>query len=496
MRILLVEPGITTANPLLLWGGFHTVPLGLPHLAGSLVQAGHHVEILSIVQRFGLPVDEEAYWKRLDEIKSYLARQSYDVLGVSILTGDAYALGLDIAEASRSIHKGAWVIVGGYHASATWQDILIECPSVDAVVIGEGDATAVELMDALETGASLAEIKGSAFRQDENIIRTEPRPLVARLDDLPLPAYHTADYLDRYNVLSVLSSRGCPFGCNFCAEQTVTHGTWRSYSSARVIETINLGLKHVRTNTVSFEDPLFGLKPKPRRELLQELLHQTAPKGIVWGAEIRVDIFDADDFALAQEAGARSFLFGLESGSLEMLRIMKKTSDPQRYLEAAVEKAQILKDMNVAVHYSFLLGYPGETFKTALETIRLARALINVAPDKTKAVFQIYVPYPGTASYHNMPTYADRYGTRVVDLKWWQRRPLKLAIHQGCYVSPSAKMSAGDLEIVWRKACDAIGTDTVNQELLRILAEMPKGKLITYSDLSGLATAYLARGPV
>jgi anaerobic magnesium-protoporphyrin IX monomethyl ester cyclase len=471
-------------------------PLGLPHLAGNLVQAGHHVEILSIVQRFGLPVDEEAYWNRIEEIKSYLARQSYDVLGISILTGDAYAVGLDIAEASRSVHNGAWVIVGGYHASATWQDILTECPAVAAVVIGEGDVTAVELTDALAHGASLAQIRGIAFRQDDRVVRTEPRPLSARLDDLPLPAYHTVDYLDRYDVLSVLGSRGCPFHCNFCAEQTITHGIWRNYRSDRVIEAITKGLKHVKANSVMFEDPLFGFKRKPRRELLQELLQQTAPRGIKWGAEIRVGLFDVEDFALARQAGARSFLFGLESGSPEMLRIMNKTDDPQRYLQAVVEQARILKDLNIAVQYSFVLGYPGETFKTAVETIHLAQALINVAPDRTRAMFQIYVPYPGTASYHNMPAYTDRYGTKVVDMKWWKNRPRTLAIHPGSHVSPSTEMSHGDLETVWRKACDATAVDGVNQEILGWLAEMPKGKLITYSDLADLATAYLGREPV
>jgi len=161
---------------------------------------------------------------------------------------------------------------------------------------------------------------------------------------------------------------------------------------------------------------------------------------------------------------------------------MRKTTNPERYLRAVFKQAHALRDTGISAEYFFMLGHPGETRKTILETIRVARELVDLAPDKTAVIFHIYVPYPGTASYDDMPRFADLYGTRLLDAQWWKKRLPGSAWFQDSYVSPSAEISSADLKVIRAAAFNAIGKAATLQQLLQITASIPKGRLFTYMD--------------
>ncbi|MEE9201426.1 MAG: cobalamin-dependent protein, partial [Candidatus Brocadiales bacterium] len=147
----------------------------------------------------------------------------------------------ELARAIKSLDKKIWVIAGGAHPTVAPEHMLSD-NNIDAIVIGEGEVTLLELVDAIETGSEFEEIKSIGFRRNGDNIYTHRRELIPDLSKLPLPAYdlisterYDAPYSTRKPLASMVRSRGCIFKCTFCGNNKTYGPTFRCQTPERTV---------------------------------------------------------------------------------------------------------------------------------------------------------------------------------------------------------------------------------------------------------------------
>ena len=399
MRILLIDP------PFYRLFGFYNryYPLSLVCLGAVLREAGHEVAVYdadfnenpSAMDYARLPYyyriyldsfndPENRIWR---EVRTTLEKFRPDLLGISMWTTYA-AAGFHVAKISKAIDRACPVVVGGPHATVKADEVLSISPSVDYVVAGEGEQTLAELADAIEKDGDFSAVNGLVFRRDGRIVRNPPRATTKDLDTFPLPdrtlLMHEKTYSSEDMGL-IMTSRGCPFSCAFCATET-------KRVRYRSIQSILAEIRHVKatygTTQFSFKDDSFTVSRKRVLEfctaLRAERLH------ITWECNTRVDLVDEEMLRQMKRAGCTSIKVGIESGSEEVLARMSKGIT----LDQVRRAAQMFK--KVGIHWTgyFLMGTPGETEKDVYKTLDLMYA---IKPDF--ASIGVYEPFPGTVMF-------------------------------------------------------------------------------------------------
>ncbi|MBW2028228.1 MAG: B12-binding domain-containing radical SAM protein [Deltaproteobacteria bacterium] len=489
MRVMLLDPGPAVTDAFMAVQYFKLPPAGLPYLAALLEEAGHEVTIISVPQRFGFHTDDDSYWRRLATINDFLARVEPDVLGVSIVSGEAYMGAMDMIRAYKEARPGRRVVAGGPHASAVWRDMLEDEPSIDAVVIGEGEETLPELLQAFQSGKDLREVHGIGFRDNGRIEATGSRPPARNLGRYPLPVFHALDYSERYAVVPIFSSRGCPFKCEFCAEYLMSHGLWRSYGPERVLQMMDAGLRVISARVVAFLDPIFGVNKPEMMSLLNRISDRWPEGPPVWSAQMRIDTLETGDLDVFGSSGALSFSFGLESGSPRMLRIMNKSASAEEYLDTYIRKIKLLAQLDILMEFNVMLGFPGENHESLMETLEFAQRLKEIRPDKIIFRFPIYTPYPGTSSYLKSDQYTRTFGTRFKNMSWWKQRIGSPGSARQFLVDPSKDLTAEDLKEVKSTFQGLLGSTRVHDgqfflDLVRKRdnTDLASTGLLTYQD--------------
>lgn len=359
-------------------------PLGLAYIASYLKKNGHHCEI----------VDGIATQVTVDEI-SAMARR-FDVVGVTAVS--TYALRSE--EVVRALKKNAPevpVVVGGPHVTAVPEDLLRS--GADFAVIGEGEATTLELVEALANGSgteTLKQIRGVAFMDGGEYFYAGKRERIAPLDEIPLPARDLLP-MNRYRSSiarstnqpshSMLASRGCPGVCSFCNKRTFGTNV-RYFSVERIVEEFFLLRDKYGAKDVAVWDDNFLSDPEVVMGVCDEL--ERKKLGLSWSVEARVDGIRRDVVKALRRAGCSYIALGIESGSPRVLEYMKKNTD----LEQIRTAVKICHEEGLLTRGYFMMGLPGETAEEMNETVKFAKQL-NV----TLASFTLFVPLPGTLEY-------------------------------------------------------------------------------------------------
>ncbi|HMK92024.1 MAG TPA: radical SAM protein, partial [Thermoleophilia bacterium] len=352
---------------------FRFPPLGVAYLASALSAAGHAAEILDCTF--------------LDRHEA-LARALEARAGIVGISCTATLVEHSLWFADRLRGSCGLLVAGGPMPTCEPETFL---PHVDLVVVGEGERTICDVAAAFDAGDDPARIAGvvTAGTQPTGAsvdgrggggsgspLPPPPRPFVDDLDTLPFPARDllpNADYLAfgrrRYGfaVTTVMSTRGCPFDCEFCSN-VVFGRSYRERSPGNVVDEIEQALA-LGYDRVSFADDVFTL----RRERVIAICDEITRRDLrfEWECLGRVDSLDEPTARRMRAAGCQRIFFGIESGSDLVLGLMRKgiTVDQAR---AAVAAAH---DAGLEVGAFFILFYPGETDETVLDTLRLARSL-------------------------------------------------------------------------------------------------------------------------
>jgi len=368
--------------------GFVLPPMGLAYVAAALRRAGHDVRILD----FNVSAEKADFGK-------------YDVVGISMDT-HRFKSGLAVAKEAKA--AGAVVMAGGAHVTFMDEEAL-KSGSVDYVVRGEGEQTAVDLLGAL-SGGDPAQVKGISFLRDGNLIRTPQRGFIEDLDGL-LPArdllklhlYRSLE-MGKRKITPVVTSRGCPYTCSFCASSEVSGKKWRPRSPEKVVDEVEAVVRDYGFNGIAFLDDNFSLSPQRVFAICEGILKRGLD--IYWWCCSRADMLLRNEPMVKKmsEAGCKYVFVGFESGDQKTLDKYKKGTEGK----AAKEVVELLRAYGISVHGSFIIGAVEETEEMVMNTIGYAK---DINPQAVQ--FSLLTPYPGTRLYEEVK---DRIATDDWDL--------------------------------------------------------------------------------
>ncbi len=357
-----------------------TPPLGLGYLAAVLRERGFKVKIIDdLVEK----LSTKELFRRL---KNSL------VVGITSTT-PTFNAALRYAQRIKEIFPHVFVILGGVHVTLKPRDAL-KHPFVDAVCIGEGEETIVEVAERVEAERSLEGVRGVHFRKDGRIVRNKPRSLISDLDSLPFPAFDLMP-LEKYSLLGfrleqfpVITSRGCPFRCRYCSSSLFMGRRFRARSAENVVDEIEWLIDEFAAKHIAFSDDTFTLNNRRVEAICDEIIRRGLE--VEWSCSSRVDTIRPELLKKMRQAGCTTIYYGAESASPHVLKYYRKGIDIGK-IERAVK---LTKKAGISVVCSFIIGAPMETREDIERTISFA---IKLDPDY--AQFTILTPYPGTEIY-------------------------------------------------------------------------------------------------
>lgn len=387
---------------------FRYFPLGLLSIASALKDK---YDVRIIDQRF----DDD--WH--DIVPEILRNSDVLFAGVTACTGFEISGGLEFSRLIRQNAPGVPIVWGGWHASTVPEDT-VKSEDVDIVVRGQGEWTAIELADRLDTGSrDYAGIKGLTYQTADGTIVNEPDRELRPANDLPETDYSLVD-VNRYlrfkdgspARLFYMSSLGCPFNCAFCSIAAVYRRHWSSKEPDRVVREIRYFVENHGTETVEFDGTIFFANTSWAKKMLNALIDSGMNLNYV--TSTRADIivkWDDEMKDLVGRSGFKAIGVGAESGSQRVLDII----DKKIKVDDIADSLKVLKELGIDPAYTFMFGIPGEAIEDARDTLKLMVRLKEIMPESRIAGF-FYHPFPGSKTYLK---YKELHGVPDLTLEEW-----------------------------------------------------------------------------
>lgn len=382
MKVLLIRPRlvnyINSQSPSSFEDSIGLVPpLGVASIASFLEQAGYRVFIL----------DCEALCLSDDGIKKEIIKHAPDVVGISAITTNIHGA-LESCRLAKEC--GAVVVIGGSHMVVFPQETM-SYDFIDYGICGEGEYAFLSLLRALENRDkdSMRDIKGLIYRRDGQIISNG----IARVDDLdemPFSAYHLLP-LDKYEmvnsrkrIVSMFTTRGCPYRCSFCFRSPLLDKV-RRRNPLRVVDEIEYVVKEFGISHINFVDDTLTLNQSHIQAICTEMLKRDLK--VYWQSPTRVDHVSPELLRLMYKAGCRTLRFGVESGDENILALIDKGTT----LNQARDASHWCREAGIDTVAYFIIGYIGETEETIKRTIAFSKEI-----GATYAAFFPATPMPKT----------------------------------------------------------------------------------------------------
>lgn len=383
-KILLINPPWVIGEDKNLWNSVASCwpSLGLAYIAAVLEAAGHEVQYL----------DCSALHYTVKDTQQALIGlwQDFDLVGFSATTplvNNALAL----ADFIKKTWPETKTVLGGVHPSVMPEEIIAH-QAIDFVAIDEGEETMRELAD----GKNPADILGLCYKENGQIIKNAPRPLIVDLDTIPPPAYHLLP-MDKYYpaigsykrlpVMVMFATRGCPGRCTFCYR--TFRGVVRKRSARNIIEEIKILQRDYGIKEVAFYDDTFTLFKDVVKDFCDIIAKEKID--ITWSCFTRVDHINEELLRAMKKAGCHLILFGVESADEQILKNINKRIS----LEQVIQAVRSARKIGIETRASFMIGNQGETEETIKKTIDFA---IKLDPDEVQ--FNIATAYPGTELFN------------------------------------------------------------------------------------------------
>ncbi len=381
MRVTLVQPAKPSFGAAAEQHWELARPFSLFYLAAALERSAHEVRILDL---------EQKRYREADPA-DVLADHPSDLFGITAVTFSRFEA-IRAAQAARALYPRAFVLAGGVHFMHCAADTLEHVAAIDAVAHGEGEQTVVSLADALERGEDPGAVPGLSYRRGGRVVPSACFATYAGFDDLPFYGAFSWDeypeYLfgspERLPAVSVISSRGCPYRCVFCAKSGLKY---RLRDPVRVVDEIVLLRERFGVDCFNFLDLTFTASPPHVRAVCRELLAR-AP-GVRWWCESRANI-PLELLALMREAGCVSLVIGVESGSPRVLERIGKNLTVDQVLAFCAECLRL----GIVVNPYFMYSHPGETAEDVRMTLDFIVTLMRLGVEP--GGFQPTMVFPGT----------------------------------------------------------------------------------------------------
>lgn len=410
MRILLINPPYRR----LMGVGSAYFPIGLGYIAAVLERAGYQVKIYNGEAPRGenerahkhkggdfshIILAHQDYLKNLEddnffvwqEFKKSFNEFKPDIVGITART-PMLKSAMKVACLIKAWNKDCKIIWGGSHPTVA-PDEIMALPETDFIVYGEGEETALELVNFLKKGiGDYSAIKGIYYKNaGGQTIKNSPRSYIEKLDTLPLPARHLVFSEDLYTpgaYADLAGSRGCPFLCTYCSAQSLWSRQVRYRSGDNIIEELKILKNQYQCEFIRFIDDNLMLKREWLEELCEKIILEDLH--IKWGCLGRANLINEKLLKLMVKAGCYRLDIGVESGSPRVLKEMKKN-----IILADVLKADKLFD-KYGIDWTafFITGFPYETMDDLKMTANFMKKI-----NPYRLVLSNFTPYPGTEDY-------------------------------------------------------------------------------------------------
>ena len=328
-------------------GDFQTITYGLLTIAAEARRAGHEVSIYNLAT---------TPWQDVVEL---VAKTEAEVYGISAFTANRRGMGA-VAALIRQQHPQAHITVGGPFITALPLDTLRYYRDIDTAVIGEGETTFMELLDCVGSGRKAEGIPGTAWRNGEEIVLGTARPRIMDLNTLASPFDYFTSYI-------VMTSRGCPSRCTFCGSFTTWGKKLRFHSVESTLEIFRKALARLPVPFLAVKDDTFTAHRRRTLEICDAIIE--SKMNFIWSCDTRVDSLDDELLYKMRLAGCQMLSLGVESGSPEILKTMRKETTPEMVLEAT----RSAQKYGMHIRYYMILINRGETS----ESIRMSNELVK-----------------------------------------------------------------------------------------------------------------------
>ncbi|MDP3026549.1 MAG: radical SAM protein [Nanoarchaeota archaeon] len=399
MKVLLIIPPNSQKERYGKFSGIGTLypPLGLAYLA-AVAEKTAEIRVL----------DSEAMDYTLQDIRKLSQEFMPDVVGMQVYCttiNRCYKVAAIIKKISRDIK----IVLGGAQVTLEPKKT-ISNENIDFGVYGEGEIVFSNLLNAIKNKKSISKIRGVVWKSKNKVVINKPQELVKNLDSLPMPArhlfpmekYHSSANLRGKRTLNIITSRGCPYMCAYCAGSLIFGKTHRYHGTERVIEELRELKEKYNADDIQFFDETFTANRQRVMELCDKIIERKL--NIEWSCFTRVNLVDRELLKKMKQAGCYQIFYGLESGSQRLLNLIRKGIT----LEQSRKAMKMTHESGIETWVSFMIGLPSETREESEQTIKFA-----LETDPTFVQFPITMPFPGTELYD----LAKKYG-RIITTNW------------------------------------------------------------------------------
>jgi anaerobic magnesium-protoporphyrin IX monomethyl ester cyclase len=328
------------------------------------------------------------------EIADVIREYHPQIIGITVKSQNLFSA-LNIIRIAESIDNDIRIIVGGPYPSMIEESIM-KYSRIDIAVIGEGERTIIELLNAFENNdIALSQIKGIVYRNGEEIVKNPRRELIDDLDSLPFPHEYAQSILidfEKYPKTAfrnIFAIRGCPFSCLFCGSHKIWTRKVRFRSVKSVIEEIGSLMSNFGLKAINFDDDTFGVNSEYIETLVTAIKNHFPD--LKWTCELHVNLVNDKNINIMKSAGCNCIFIGVESGNNKILKSVNKAIT----IEDAYKACKIIRKYKIQVNAFFIIGFPEETEQTIMDTYK---AIKNIKCDTVS--FSIFTPYEGTQLFN------------------------------------------------------------------------------------------------
>jgi len=405
MNVIFINLPLLSLKDDYLGSGIPSLPVGTPYLAAYLRANGHKVKI---IDAFGEKPNQTICYKDKYIVRGLILHEiiegipkDVELIGISVHSGEAYSLSLELISMLK-IYFSVPLVIGGAFPTINYQDYITA--GANFVVLGEGEHTLLEIIEFIMGKKGVKDIDGIAYPGGVN----PKTKFIEDLDSLPFPAidllplenywglgYAHGPVSGKYTFL--ITSRGCPFNCNFCAAPSIWQRKWRCRSPKNVVDEIEFHYRKYGIGDFHIQDDNMTINALRVIEICKEILKRNLH--ITWklAAGMKVETVDEETLMWMRKAGCIYISISPETGSKTVLRLMNKPFD----FEYARKMVQMANKIGIKVQACFVLGFPGETKEDLNMTRDYMKVLTKDGLDEI-GIF-IMTPLPGASSYNDFP---------------------------------------------------------------------------------------------
>ncbi|MBU4360685.1 B12-binding domain-containing radical SAM protein [Patescibacteria group bacterium] len=367
--------------------GGHELELGLLYLASYLKQKGISVNF----------IDLSLYKNWQEQLRKKMINKKYDWAGLTAYTNFINTAN-KVAGLIKKYQPDIKTVIGGHHASALPIQTLEEFENFDFLVNGEGEETLFELI----TKNPYYKIDGLVWRSNKNeIIKNQPRQSIIDFNNIPFPDRDLLDFKyytpppGNYHQLpstAILSSKGCPFKCTFCARTGTRYKNLTRYRTVdSILSEIKFCIEKYKIYDFRFYDDTFVLPPSRLKEFCERIIKEKIK--ISWNSFAHVNTVNKESLKLMKKAGCYHIKYGVEFGTQKWLDLTKKSAT----LDQARKAIKETKKAGIAAKASFIIGMPDESKEEVEATLQFAKEL-----NPSFVTFGIFTPLPGSEIYDDL----------------------------------------------------------------------------------------------